>query len=80
MSEIDLKCQPALPPDASTDVAVEDLGLLFSAVNARLRLLAQPGPGPDSADAAHLRTDVSECARAQEQLAATAMHELGRHH
>ncbi len=80
MCKIDLDCQPPLRREESTDVAVEDLGLLFAAVNARLRLLAHPQPGPESDDAAQIRAGVSDCAQAQEQLAATALHEIGRHH
>lgn len=80
MCRNDLDCHRPLLREESSDVAVEDLDLLFAAVNARLRLLADPQPGPESADASDMRAGVAECAQAQEQLAATALHELGRHH
>jgi hypothetical protein len=72
--------ESARPPDESADVAIQDLDILFAAVTARLRSLAEPWPGNAATEAARIRSSILECVQALEQLHATAMHEVSRLH
>jgi hypothetical protein len=72
--------EPPRPPEESTDVAIADLDLLFVAVTARLRSLAEPRSGNAGTEAGRIRAGVLECVQALEQLHATAMHEVARLH